>query len=278
MPHSSCFVAVYCLKAISATYFCCAALCTASGGLCGCTAASTAAGLGGVLVWVAVGSSKSAAACFTHLYTKHTKQQTSVGASGQHNGCRKPNYFALSCVQNRATFVLRKSVARFRAASTVKWWPGLELNQRHKDFQNTCSSKNPYLQCLQRVFVIRATDRATAKPHKLVARFYVTTTPLFCKWGGIGKKSPPQKFQLGAKNPQPKFLWAADPFLYCVYKTYKLPTTHTNHCSIASRAHSQCFCSSCVFGQIPRVLTLYTQLLWCQWLLCCWQLCGCGAC
>ena len=114
MPHSSCFVAVYCLKAIWATYFCCAAQCTASCGLCGCataptasTAAPTAAGLGGVQVWVAAYSCKSTAACFAHLYTKHTKLQTVGGASGQQIYCRKPNYFALSCVQNRATFVLQ---------------------------------------------------------------------------------------------------------------------------------------------------------------------------
>ena len=179
-----------------------------------------------------------------------------VGASGQQIYCRKPNYFALSCVQNRATFVLWKSVARFRAASTANWWPGLELNQRHKDFQNTCSSKTPYLQCLQRGFVSRATDRATAKPHKSVARFYVTTTPLFCKLGGVGKKSPPQKFLLVAKNPQLNFLWAADPFPCCVYKTYKQPTTHTNHFSIVCRPHSQSACGSSVFRQIARVLTL----------------------
>ena len=73
-PHRSCLVAVYCLKAISATYFCCAAQCTASCGLCGCAAASTAAGLGGVEACVAARTSKSTAACFTHLYTKHTKQ------------------------------------------------------------------------------------------------------------------------------------------------------------------------------------------------------------
>ena len=131
-----------------------------------------------------------------------------------------------------------------------------ESNHRHKDFQNTCSSKTPYLQCLQRGFVSRATDRATAKPHKFVARFYVTTTPLFCKWGGIGKKTPPQKFLLVAKNPQLNFLWAADPFPCCVYKTYKQPTTHTNHCNIACGAHSLTFCSSSVFRQIARVLTL----------------------
>ena len=83
----------------------------------------------------------------------------------------------------------------------------------------------------------RATDRATAKPHKFVARFYVTTTPLFCKLGGIGKKTPPQKFLLVAKNPQLNFLWAADPFPCCVYKTYKQPTTHTNHCSVAYRSY-----------------------------------------
>ena len=48
MPHSSCLVAVYCLKAIWATYFCCGAQCAARCGLCGCAAASTAVCLGGV--------------------------------------------------------------------------------------------------------------------------------------------------------------------------------------------------------------------------------------
>ena len=95
--------------------------------------------------------------------------------------------------------------------------------------------------------------RKTTQKNRIFSTFSLYHKHRYLQVGGIGKKSPPQKFQLRAKNPQPNFLWAANPFLCNVYQTYKQPT---NHLCIVCRPHSHSFCNSTVFRQIPHILTL----------------------
>ena len=56
---------------------------------------------------------------------------------------KKPHVFFCLLFQNRATFVLRKSVARFHATNRINWWPGAESNCRHADFQCVALSFYP---------------------------------------------------------------------------------------------------------------------------------------